>query len=133
MQIKRRIDPNRKLVFTTITGEMTMNEVREDLARLAPGADYDPGLPELVDMRNATTALTTSELLQLAGTAKHHTPTAGRGRRALLLSSDLMYGLYRMFAGFANGGTTDFGVFRDEAAALAWLEGKEVEGDDGVG
>jgi hypothetical protein len=78
-------------------------------------------------MRGATAGLSSDELRQIAETVKNSPRTVNGARRALLVGSDLMYGLYRMFAAFASDGTTEYQVFRDEKLARAWL----LDGVDG--
>ena len=42
------------------------------------------------------------------------------GRLALLVTSDVAYGVMRMVAGWAEGAGIEAAVFRDHATALAW-------------
>jgi len=122
MDVTRTLDPEKKILYTTITGQITLAEVRADMIRLITVPGYDPGMPGIVDMRGATAGLTSDELRQIAETVKSSPKVVSAARRALLVGSDLMYGLYSMFAAFASDGTTEYQVFRDEKKALAWLE-----------
>jgi hypothetical protein len=121
MHITHSIDTDKRIVITTVTGEITVAAVRADITRLADEPGYAPDMPGIVDMRNATAGLTSDELRQIAETVKNSPKAVNGARRALLVSSDLMYGLYRMFAAFASDGTTEFRVFRDEKLAHAWI------------
>ena len=121
MHITRSIDADKRIAIAIVTGEITVAEVREDMVRLAAEPGYAPDMPGIVDMRGATAALTSDELRQIADVIKNSPKAVNGARRALLVSTDLMYGLYRMFAAFASDGTTEFRVFRDEKLARAWI------------
>ncbi|HXF10807.1 MAG TPA: STAS/SEC14 domain-containing protein [Desulfuromonadaceae bacterium] len=122
MDVTRTLDPEKKILYTTITGQITLAEIRADMMRLTVVPGYSPEMPGLVDMRGATAGLTSDELRQIAETIKANPEVASGARRALLVSSDLMYGLYRMFAAYMSDGPNEYRVFRDEKQALEWLE-----------
>jgi len=120
MEIFRTIDPDLPFVYTTITGNITLAEIRADMAWLATEPQYRPDMPGIVDMRKATVKLSTDEVRQLADEIQRNPKAVTRTRRALLVSSELAFGIYRMFAAFAEGGPTEYRVFRDERAAKDW-------------
>jgi hypothetical protein len=122
MDVSRTIDPDRHFIYTTVTGEITLAEIYEDMVRLASDPNYQPEMTGIVDMRNATVELTADELRQLAGELRNRPKVVARARRALLVGSDLAFGIYRMFATLAMDGSTDYRVFRDEQAARDWLK-----------
>ncbi len=122
MQISRSIDPQKRIVHTIVTGEITLNEIRADMMRLACNSSYTPDMPGLIDMRNATARLSADEILELSMVIKANPHVVRFTRRALLVNSDLMYGLYRMFESFTSDGSAVYRVFRDEQAARAWIE-----------
>lgn len=134
MHVTRSIDTDKRIAIATVTGEITVAEVRADMARLATKPGNVPDMPGIVDMRGATAGLTSDELRQIAEVIKNSPKAVNGARRALLVGSDLMYGLYRMFAAFASDGTTEFRVFRDEKLAWAWIgeiaEDEENRADD---
>ncbi len=121
MQVNRVIDSERGFVFTTITGEITVGDVLADIERLAAQPSYRPEMPGIVDMRQATTHMTAEQIEQIAQTLKKRPNVVSHTRRALLVSSDLLYGLYRMFESFADENPTEYRVFRDENEARAWI------------
>ncbi|HEX4343590.1 MAG TPA: STAS/SEC14 domain-containing protein [Verrucomicrobiae bacterium] len=121
MHVSRSVDPARHIVYTTITGEITVAEVRADLLRLAADSKNQPNLPGIIDMRKAEAQLTADEIQQLAGFVVSHPQVVNSTRRALLVATDVMFGLYRMFATFAGNASVEFQVFRDEQKALEWV------------
>ena len=122
METRRTIDPDKGIVWTTVTGELTLAEIRADMAQLAANPAYRPDLPGLVDMRGVTKFLTAEETAQLAEQLKSSPKVVNRARRALLVGSELSFGMYRMFEALMSGGTVEYFVFRDEAEARAWVE-----------
>lgn len=122
MHITRSVDLEKGIVYATVTGTITVAEVRADMARMTSESDYPPDMPGIIDMRNAQAGLTSDELRQIAETVKNSPKVVTHTRRALLVNSNLMYGLYRMFATFVSDGTTEYQVFRDEQLARAWIE-----------
>jgi len=128
MQISRTIDAAKHIVYATVTGEITVAEVRADLMRVASQKDHQPTLPGIIDMRRATTHITTEEIQQIAGFVTAHPKVVRSTRRALLVETDVMFGLYRMFTAYAGNGSVEFEVFRDERKALEWV--KECNGHD---
>jgi hypothetical protein len=122
METTRFVDTEKGIVVTTVTGKITVAEVRADMVRLPAHPNYTPDMPGIVDMRGATAGLTSDELRQIADAVKSSPKTVKDARRALLVSTDLMFGLYRMFATFASDSSIEYQVFRDEKLAHAWIE-----------
>jgi hypothetical protein len=125
MQIKRFLDEQRDVMHTTIVGEITWEKLRVHMSQAAADSSYNPALPALVDLRNATSQLTADEIIQLVKTLESMSPRLKGARRALLVDSDLMYGLYRMFEAFSVDGPLVCRAFRDEQEAWDWISRKE--------
>ena len=64
--------------------------------------------------------LTSKEITEISARARDRWPLASRV--ALVASDDLAYGILRMYATYREDATLNNRVFRDEDAALAWLE-----------
>lgn len=122
MHTTRIIDQDRHAVYTTVTGEITLEEIRADMVQLAAEPLYSPDMPGIVDMRNATVRLTNDELRQITDALKKSPRVVSRTRRALLVGSDAVEGLYRLFATLAADGRTEYRVFRDENLARDWID-----------
>jgi len=121
MHIERFTDRDRRVVYTTVTGEITAKEIFADIKRLSTDPSFDPGMAGFVDMRKATAHLAANEIQRIAYIVKTNPRIAGPTRRALLVSTDLLYGIYRMFEAYAAGGPTDYRVFRNEQEAREWI------------
>jgi hypothetical protein len=86
----------------------------------------DPACPNpvalLIDMRESQSFATRS-VAEIRGAAEYigaYAPRVG-GRVAVLVGSDVQFGLARMGSVFSEGVGVEAEVFRDEIRALAWL------------
>ena len=122
MEVVRSIDTEKQIVHTTITGKITIAGIRAEMTKLPTLPGFNPDMPGLIDLRQATVALTGDDIRQIADAIKAHPKTYSGARRALLVNSDLMFGLYRMFATFASDSEAEYRIFRDEKQAHDWLE-----------
>ncbi len=72
----------------------------------------------LFDIRQSTENRTHDELRGIAGVTQHQ---LGKGQLALVVGSELYYGLSRVFAAYAERDGLMAEVFLDMDAALQWL------------
>jgi len=124
MNVHRVIDNG--VVYSTITGEISLAGIKADMARLAADSSYDPSMPGIVDMRAAHAAFTADDIVALTEMIKHSPKVVSGARRALLVATEEMYGIYRMFESFSTGGTVVYRVFRDEQEARKWIESAQT-------
>jgi len=66
MHIHRTVDEAAGIACATITGEISLNAVRAEMTRVTSDPVHNPQLPALVDVRQATSCMTTEEILILA-------------------------------------------------------------------
>jgi hypothetical protein len=113
------IDLERGVVFTKAVGDLVPADMWGHRERLLAHPDFRPELNQLMDLRDCSpTLLTAEQLLQLARPRVYSVAS----RRALLVSSDLQYGLSRMFETYCElEGETFTRVFRSEQEALDFL------------
>jgi len=116
------IDKARRLVLSEGSGVLTTPDLLAHQDKLASDPDFAADFSQLYDLPQVTDVqLTANDLRRLAQRSVFH-PNA---RRAILVSSDLVFGLSRMFEMFRESlGETGIRVFRDRDEALAWILGK---------
>jgi hypothetical protein len=113
------IDTDRRLVISRGTGTFRYADFLEHMEKLGPDPRFDPEFDHVVDCRKF-------ELIDLTVTQVRYMGNqsifAATSRRAFVVSSDLQFGLGRMFAAFreVNRGQVTM-VFRDMQEATAWL------------
>lgn len=111
------IDPARGLIIVSLAGPVSVYRLRQARAKVMADPAYDPRFGLLVDLSDAdVTLLIGHALRQLA----ERPPTAGR--MAIVVASDLAYGMARMYE---LASPADVAVFHSRAEAEVWL----VQGD----
>ncbi|HVP31491.1 MAG TPA: hypothetical protein VMW35_20275 [Myxococcota bacterium] len=118
MPIDYRIDKQRGVVWSRATGVVTDADLLQHQERLRRDPDFQPHFRQLFDFTSGTVnAVTGRAIRQLAAA-----PAFGKGsKRALLVHADSAFGLARMFQTLRDEQEDEVAVFRDEAAARAWL------------
>jgi hypothetical protein len=135
MPFFHKIDKERKLVMSTVAGELTKDEVLTLQDQLRKDPDFDPNLSQLSDLTHVTAMnITGAEMQELA----ERTAFSPKARRAVIASNDPAFGLARMFAsgdlafGLARmfetlrglKGEGGIHIFREKEEALNWVLGK---------
>jgi hypothetical protein len=126
MAITYTIDTELKLVTTTATGAITLAEYQSYLDRRQADPAYDPKMCGIFDARGAKLAFTAADMREMADIVKDHLPDSCT-RRAIVVSSDLDFGLARMFQALADDRRLTYGVFKDFDKALAWATRHQSE------
>jgi hypothetical protein len=118
MPITYEIDPDQRLVITSIWGPATEDDVAEHNRSLRTDPRFDPTYRQLADMSGVTELLVSTKVIQDTAHDQYFAPGS---RRAFVASDDAAFGLARMFALHAEGMGQTIHVFRDRASAEAWL------------
>jgi len=95
--------------------------VRRYLDDLFEDAGFAPGMPGLIDCRTVKSLFTIADLRRLASESRKRPELQVPGRAAVLASSNLVYGLLRMYEVFTEGQPTEIRVFRKPEEAMLWL------------
>jgi hypothetical protein len=114
-------------LFATFEGACTYEDVKVYLDELMEAPGFRPGMPALVDCRRVKSLLSILDLRRTAADFKGRPKMQVPGRAAVLASSNLIYGLLRMFEVFNEGNPVEIRVFRKPDEAVAWLTGETDE------
>ena len=113
------IDTNRRLVISRGTGTFRYADFVQHFKKLGKDPRFQPRFDHIVDCRKFERfEVTTTEVYNIGSQSLF----AAKSRRAFVVSSELHFGLGRMFATFrqvASGQETT--VFREMGDAIAWL------------
>ena len=112
-------------LFTTIEGETGYDDVKSYLDALMEDPGFRPGMPGLIDCRRVESRFSIGDLRRTAADSKKRWQLQVPGRAAVLASSNLVYGLLRMYEVFNEGSPSEIRVFRKPEEAMAWLRGEE--------
>jgi hypothetical protein len=118
MPISYVIDANRALVTTRWWGSVTDREVLDHNQKLRTDSGFNPGYRELVDTTGVTDLRITTRLINETALDQFFEPGI---RRAIVASSDAVFGMARMFALRAESVGQTIEVFRQTAPAHEWL------------
>ncbi len=116
--LSHSIDPDRKEVTTIAEGTVTLADVRTHLQR----EREDSALPyrELIDARHAVVRFSAAEVQEIVRLLRSHARNHRLGRTAIVVSSDVAYGIMRMLQMFVED-VCVVQPFRDLATAESWL------------
>ena len=112
------IDSKRRMVFTTMSGVLSFEQVVAHAVALKADARFHPSFSEVLDLRCVSQSeLTLLELIELAQTID---PFSANARRAIVTGSDLMYETSRIYQAVRDQ-DTNIRVFRNMEDAQRWL------------
>jgi hypothetical protein len=109
-------------LFTTIDGETGYADVKAYLDKLFADPQFRPGMPGLIDCRGVKSLFSIHDLRETAADAKKRPELQVPGRAAVLASSNLVYGLLRMYEVFNEENPAQIRVFRKPEEAMVWLK-----------
>ena len=114
-----RIDKDRRLVMSTLSGVFTLADGLGHQEKLLKDLDFDPNFSQLLDCTQVTRVeLGPIELRRLA----QRSTFSPDSRRAILVNNDLVFGFARMFVMFREAaGEKGIRIFRDLDEALYWV------------
>ena len=118
------IDPERRLVLSRGWGVLVDDDLRGTQRGLRAAPEFAPDFRQLWDFTAVTQVRVTGEGLR--GLALQ-SPFRRDARRAIVVASDVAFGMVRMYELVSDRDSRYFRIFRDVATAMQWLE---REGDD---
>ncbi|HVZ74834.1 MAG TPA: hypothetical protein VHJ20_20775 [Polyangia bacterium] len=113
----------------TIEGATSYEDVKAYMDLVVKEPKFRPGMPAIVDCRRVKSLFSISDLRKTAADARARPEMKVRGRVAVLASSNLIYGLLRMYEVFSEGTPNEMRVFRQPEEAFAWLKSREEAGE----
>jgi hypothetical protein len=122
MPIRYTIDSKNGVVYTTASGTLTEDELLAHKRALMRDPAFNAGMKELSDIRAVEHLDVSVEAIQgLAKFDREHTNDVGEHQLGLLVPTDFVFGMARMYEMMTEGNTAGVVVFRDEAEAKAWV------------
>jgi hypothetical protein len=112
------INEKRSIVLSRGWGVLTDRDVLAHVRALAADPRFKPRFAQLTDFRDVTRIEITNVVI---GTVAELSPFGAGSRRAMVVGSEVAYGLARMFQLHRSNSPEDLLVFRDMAPALEWL------------
>ena len=107
-------------------GELSESEIRDLFTEFPKLPGFRPGLNLFIDLRDCWTRLGWWNVRRVAEQLRGAEPAWGQSKWAVVVSSDVLFGLARVFAAFIEGCPVTIRVFRDPGQAEAWLRTTEA-------
>jgi len=122
MPISHRYDAGLRTLFVSAEGAVGDDEFLEWGQRVASDEAIPAGRLELIDLRRLELPAVSSQTLRAVADAfRQRDRTQFETRIAVVASSDLAFGLSRMYQAYRFDAPITLEVFRDMDAARAWL------------
>lgn len=116
-----RIDGKKNIAYIRLTGQLDKAAILKAFDLAVTDTHYRAGMGRLWDFRATDLSLIDNETIyELAQHSKHYPPGINDVKVAFVTSTDLNYGLTRMFEMMSKA-ATPISVFRDITAAENWL------------
>ena len=127
MEVSYEVDDVRRIVRWVLRGPVDIRELVSTLADIMTNDDFVPGMATLWDARSADVSGVSRGDLELLGSFNRSTSdTRGVGKQAVVVSSDLQFGIARMADVLGASPNRETMTFRTMEEAEAWL----ASGDD---
>jgi len=120
MPISYRIDPQRRIIYTTLHGEVTTEDVLGYRARLRAEGRFSADFGRLIDAREIMHDFTRADIRRFADLTRLEEPSPIGSRRAVVLASadkEMM----AVFQAYTRGHPIDYRPFGSIAEAEDWL------------
>ena len=113
-----RIDLRNRVVIHELAGVVTDQELSNNQRELRRDPDYDPVFGQLIDACYVTDIAVSSDLVVALAKA---TPNVPGAKRAIVVASEVAFGMARMFQIIREDAPEEVRVFRDIDEARRWL------------
>ena len=128
MSIEFRIDTEEGIVYTTVKGDLGVEDIIAALTEIITHEDFKPGMSGIFDLLASKWESDSDELRRIVRFILENADRIGPSRHAVVVGSDRAYGMSRMFEVFSEETTVDVRIFRDLNEARKWiLEGADEE------
>lgn len=128
MPITHHIDLEAGIIFVERSGTIASQDEQQALKRRLADPAYRPGLGLLVDCTGMDPADSTEVVRYLADQTARMAATLRCGPLAVLVATDIQYGMARMYQLMTEPQHPDTLVFRDREQALEWLKDELRQG-----
>ena len=113
-----KIDTDLRMVFSTASGILTDEDCHAHVDALHEDPLFESSMGQLVDFTPVTEVRVTAGAIH---TFARRNPFGQGARRAFVVADDVVYGMARMYDSLTSHQPHDLTLFRDMAAARAWL------------
>ena len=122
MSLKYKIIKEQKLVYVVGEGTLTYEDLVDHLTELSGNPAYIPPMLKLIDYRNLShITLTSKQSEKLAELKYFYRNQFDKEKSALVVSSDLVFGIGRQHQAYMYDSKMEVEIFKDFEKAKEWL------------
>ena len=121
MTIQYQIDRSMRRITTRAFAEVRLEEVLAHFDELSADPSFEPELDVLLDLVDCETLPGVDQIRTAAGRVTADLSSLRFGRLAIVVVSDVLFGMLRMFHTLSETAFSDAQVFKDRDQALQWL------------
>jgi len=123
MAVRDHFDPEANLLWVTFEGTLGDDDLLKYAHHALESGEVPAGHDELIDLRGVEDGggISTHVLRRIADMFTRSDTMPERSRVAMVATTDVHYGLSRMYQAFRSDSPLDLRVFRDMGEARAWL------------
>ena len=123
MPIIYKIVPDRKAAYIKAIGEVTVEDILLEGAKMFAQSEWENGFSILCDYREVTEFnIDTKQVRMIVEQDMKHDPMLDKSKCAVVATDDLVYGMSRMWEILSADTRLTTEVFRDINDAINWLE-----------
>lgn len=121
MPIEYRIDPERAVIYARMSGDVSVEDIRDFRVRIRQDPAFTPALHQLLDCRGISREFAPADVRRLADFLRLDDEAGPGTRRAVLLDDPGLLGMMDVFSAYARGGAAEYRVVRSVAEGEDWL------------
>ena len=121
MSLDMKYDDEKNILYGSYKGAFTVDQFEAQLKEIVSGADFPPDVPTIWDLSETDISKFDRDFIQQLLAIRERFPSRGDALIAVVASSDLTFGISRMYASHGDALPQRVRVFRTIAEAEAWL------------
>ena len=125
MPIHFKYNPGNNLLYGTIEGQTSIEELGQALGKITNSTEFPPDVKALWDLRKLDFTQLDTNFGEALVSLREQNPKRGNTKIALIVEKDLGYGMCRMYVMLSEHLPQEVSVFKDIASAENWLLGED--------
>jgi hypothetical protein len=122
LTVQYQIDRSIRRITTRAFAEVVIEEVLAHFDELSADPSYEPELDVLLDLVDCETLPEIEQIRSAAGRVTADLSSLRFGRLAVVVVSDALFGMVRIFHTLSEAAFSDAQIFRDRDQVLQWLD-----------
>jgi hypothetical protein len=122
LTVQYQIDRSIRRITMRAFAEVVIEEVLAHFDELSADPSYEPELDVLLDLVDCETLPEIEQIRSAAGRVTADLSSLRFGRLAVVVVSDALFGMVRIFHTLSEAAFSDAQIFRDRDQVLQWLD-----------